>query len=66
MRHRLHIMPYTTFLEIQVIVFVNLEDLLEPFVCEVEQLVANNAISVFIRVASNTSVVEDVRHELNA
>ena len=46
--HRLHIMPYTMFLEIQVNVSVTLIDPLGPFMCMAEQLVTNIKIQPII------------------
>ena len=54
--HRLHIMPYTIFLEIQVNGSFTLKDPLGPFMCMAEQLVTNLQVLQHLRIHEKVPV----------
>ena len=58
--HRLHIMSYTMFLEIQVNVYVTLRDPLGPFICIDEQLVINLQLLKSLCLQEKVSASENI------
>ena len=58
--HRLHIMPYTIFLEIQVYVSVTLKHPLGPYVCMAEQLVTNLQVLQRLRLQEKVPASEHI------
>ena len=58
--HRLHIMPYTMFSEIQVNGSVTLKDPLGPCMCTAEQLVTNLQVLQHLRLQENVPASENI------
>ena len=58
--HRLHIMPYTMFLSIQVNCSVRLKDPLGPFMCMAEQLVTNLQVLQRLRLQEKVPASENI------
>ena len=58
--HRLHIMPYTMFLEIQVNGSVTLKDPSGPYMCKAEQLVTNLLVLQNLRLQEKVPASENI------